>query len=212
MEPFKRHSGLVIPFNRATVDTDAIIPKQYLKMLGKTGYGDFLFDDERYLDAGDVETPVSERRVSPDFILNREPYCRGTILLAGRNFGCGSSREHAVWALRDFGIRVVLAPSFGDIFFNNCFNNGLLPIILAQDVIDCLFTLADKPEGLFLDVDLEHCEITQGDNTWPFIVEPGRRENLLSGLDDIGRTLTHSEAILDYEARRRLSEPWIFAG
>jgi 3-isopropylmalate/(R)-2-methylmalate dehydratase small subunit len=212
MEPFKRHSGLVIPFNRANVDTDAIIPKQYLKMLGKTGYGDFLFDDERYLDPGDVETPIADRRPAPDFILNRTPYDRGTILLAGINFGCGSSREHAVWALRDYGIRVVLAPSFGDIFFNNCFNNGLLPIILGQDIIDRLFTAASQPKGLYLDVDLKSCEITQENTALPFVVEPGRRENLLSGLDDIGRTLAHGDAILNYEARRRLLEPWIFAG
>lgn len=212
MEPFKRHSGLMIPFNRANVDTDAIIPKQYLKMLGKTGYGDFLFDDERYLDPGDVETPITSRRLAPDFILNQAPYDHGSIFLAGINFGCGSSREHAVWALRDFGVRVVLAPSFGDIFFNNCFNNGLLPIILGQDVIDRLFVLASQSESLYLSVDLEFCEITQGDNVWPFVVEPGRRENLLSGLDDIGRTLALGDAIRDYEDRRRLLEPWIFAG
>lgn len=145
MEPFKAHSGLVIPFNRANVDTDAILPKQYLKMLGKTGYGDFLFDDERYLDSGDVDIPIAGRRLNPEFILNRAPFDRGTILLAGANFGCGSSREHAVWALRDYGVRVVLAPSFGDIFFNNCFNNGLLPVILSQSVIDDLFEFASRP-------------------------------------------------------------------
>ncbi|SHK32253.1 3-isopropylmalate/(R)-2-methylmalate dehydratase small subunit [Marinobacter antarcticus] len=210
MEPFKTHSGLVIPFNRANVDTDAILPKQYLKMLGKAGYGDFLFDDERYLDPGDVDIPVAERRPNPDFILNRSPFERGTILLAGANFGCGSSREHAVWALHDFGIRVVLAPSFGDIFFNNCFNNGLLPVILAQPVIDKLFELASRPGKFAVNVDLERCELVHGEDLWPFVVEPGRRDNLLSGLDDIGRTLAFGEAIRDYEARRRHLEPWIF--
>lgn len=210
MEPFKAHSGLVIPFNRTNVDTDAILPKQYLKMLGKIGYGDFLFDDERYLDPGDVDIPVTERRQNPGFVLNRSPFDRGSILLAGANFGCGSSREHAVWALRDYGVRVVLAPSFGDIFFNNCFNNGLLPLILAQPVIDSLFELAGQLGELYLEVDLEQCEIIHGENVWPFVVEPGRRENLLNGLDDIGRTLALADNILQYEAWRRPLEPWIF--
>lgn len=210
MEPFKAHSGLVIPFNRANVDTDAILPKQYLKMLGKTGYGDFLFDDERYLDSGDVDIPIAGRRLNPEFILNRAPFDRGTILLAGANFGCGSSREHAVWALRDYGVRVVLAPSFGDIFFNNCFNNGLLPVILSQSVIDDLFEFASRPGEFSLKVDLERCEILHGENVWPFVVESGRRDNLLSGLDDIARTLAFDTTILEYEAKRRPSEPWIF--
>lgn len=210
MEPFKAHSGLVIPFNRTNVDTDAILPKQYLKMLGKTGYGDFLFDDERYLDPGDVDIPVAERRPNPDFILNQSPYDHGTVLLAGANFGCGSSREHAVWALHDYGIRVVLAPSFGDIFFNNCFNNGLLPVILAQSVIDRLFELASQPGECVLNVDLERCELGHGEDVWPFVVEPGRQDNLLSGLDDIGRTLAFGETIREYEVRRLPPEPWIF--
>ncbi|HEA53981.1 hypothetical protein LCGC14_1894570 [marine sediment metagenome] len=210
MEPFTAHAGLVIPFNRANVDTDAILPKQYLKMLGKTGYGDFLFDDERYLDPGDVDIPVGDRRPDPDFILNQPPFDRGTVLLAGANFGCGSSREHAVWALHDYGVRVVLAPSFGDIFFNNCFNNGLLPVILAQSVIDRLFELASQPGEVSLTVDLERCEIVQGENVWSFVVEPGRRDNLLSGLDDIGRTMALGETILEYEAQRRSVEPWMF--
>ncbi|MBE0485016.1 3-isopropylmalate dehydratase small subunit [Marinobacter sp.] len=210
MEAFKTHTGLVLPFDRSNVDTDAILPKQYLKMLEKTGFGDFLFDDERYLDPGDVEIPVSGRRPDPAFILNQAPYNRGSILLARANFGCGSSREHAVWALKDFGIRVVLASSFGDIFFNNCFNNGVLPVILDESTIDELFELASGMGGLELTVDLEQCHIHTPRTTLRFVVEPGRRENLLSGLDEIGRTLTHSESIRAYEAKRRGLEPWVF--
>lgn len=210
MEAFKTHTGLVVPFDRSNVDTDAILPKQYLKMLEKTGFADFLFDDERYLDPGDVDIPAFERRPDPGFILNRAPFHRASILLARTNFGCGSSREHAVWALKDFGVRVVIASSFGDIFFNNCFNNGLLPVILDESTIDELFELASDTDGLELTVDLEHCEIRASEKTWCFVVESGRRENLLSGLDEIGRTLTFSESIQAYEANRRTLEPWLF--
>lgn len=209
MEALKIHTGLVVPFDRSNVDTDAILPKQYLKMLDKTGFGGFLFDDERYLDPGDVDIPLAGRRANPTFILNRAPYNRATILLARSNFGCGSSREHAVWAMKDFGIRVVLASSFGDIFFNNCFNNGLLPVILPKSTIDELFKLASDMEGLELTVDLENCKLSTPETTWSFVVEPGRRENLLSGLDDIGRTLTHAESIRAYEAKRHILEPWL---
>lgn len=210
MEAFKTHTGLVVPFDRSNVDTDAILPKQYLKMLEKTGFGDFLFDDERYLDPGDVDIPIAGRRPDPAFILNRAPYNRASILLARANFGCGSSREHAVWAMKDFGIRVVLASSFGDIFFNNCFNNGLLPVILDKETIDELFELASDTDSLELTVDLEHCELRTPEKTWHFVVEPGRRENLLNGLDEIGRTLTRTEAIHAYEAKRHTLEPWLF--
>lgn len=210
MEAFKTLTGLVVPFDRSNVDTDAILPKQYLKVLEKTGFGEFLFDDERYLDPGDVDIPVDGRRPDPAFILNKAPYNRGAILLARANFGCGSSREHAVWALKDFGIRVVLASSFGDIFFNNCFNNGLLPVILDLETIDELFELANGAEGLELTVDLARCEIRAPERSWRFVVEPGRRENLLSGLDEIGRTLTSAQAIRTYEAERRTLEPWLF--
>ncbi|SNC66350.1 3-isopropylmalate/(R)-2-methylmalate dehydratase small subunit [Marinobacter sp. es.048] len=210
MEAFKTHTGLVVPFDRSNVDTDAILPKQYLKMLEKTGFADFLFDDERYVDPGDVDIPASERRPDPGFILNRAPFDRASILLARANFGCGSSREHAVWALKDFGVRVVIASSFGDIFFNNCFNNGLLPVILDEATIDELFELASDTDGLELTVDLEHFEIRSPKKTWRFVVESGRRENLLNGLDEIGRTLTFSESIQAYEANRRALEPWLF--
>jgi len=210
MDGFSVHIGLVVPFDRSNIDTDAIVPKQYLKMLEKTGFGDFLFDDERYLDPGDVETPVSERRKNPEFVLNRPPYDRGSILLSRANFGCGSSREHAVWALKNFGIRVVLASSFGDIFFNNCFNNGLLPVILDEASIDELFELAGRTDGVELTVDLEHCEIRSSDKAWQFVVEPGRRRNLLDGLDEIGRTLTYADSIRNYEATRNELEPWLY--
>jgi 3-isopropylmalate/(R)-2-methylmalate dehydratase small subunit len=210
MQPFKTHTGVVIPFNRSNIDTDAILPKQYLKMLGKTGYGPHLFDDERYLDEGDVETPISQRRPNPDCILNQPPYDQGSILLAQSNFGCGSSREHAVWALRDFGIRAVMAPSFGDIFFNNCFNNGLLPIILGQPVIDEFFQLSETSPGFELEVNLEDCLIRRGESSWRFVVEEGRRQNLLMGLDEIGMTLERADAIRNYENSRRLQEPWLF--
>lgn len=210
MEAFTEHTGVVIPFDRSNIDTDAILPKQYLKMLEKTGFGDFLFDDERYLDPGDVDIPVTERRPDPNFILNKQPYNRGSILLGRANFGCGSSREHAVWALSDFGVRVVLASSFGDIFFNNCFNNGLLPVILDEEIIDALFELASKTKGLELTVDLERCEIRAPEKAWQFVVEPRRLESFMSGLDEIGRTLTFMESIKSYEAMRRTLEPWIF--
>ncbi|QSP94659.1 3-isopropylmalate dehydratase small subunit [Marinobacter salinisoli] len=210
MEPFTQHTGTLLPFDRDNVDTDAILPKQYLKMLEKTGFGDFLFDDERYLDSGDVDTPLAERRANPEFILNRSPYSQASILVAGANFGCGSSREHAVWALRDFGFRVVLAKSFGDIFFNNCFNNGLLPIILDDTVIDELNVLAQTLPELAVTVDLDACEIRAGDRIWTFVVDRGRRENLLSGLDEIGRTLEYAESVRQYELNRKKLEPWLF--
>lgn len=210
MQPFTSHTGIVVPLNRSNIDTDAIVPKQYLKMLEKTGYGSHLFDDERYLDPGDVNTPIAERRPNPDCILNQSPYTEGSIVLAQANFGCGSSREHAVWALRDFGIRAVLAPSFGDIFFNNCFNNGLLPVILDQALIDELFECCEAEPGYELQVNLQSCEIRGGESSWPFVVEEGRRQNLLKGLDEIGLTLERSDAIRQYEASRKIQEPWLF--
>lgn len=212
MQAFKTYTGIMIPFDRRNVDTDAIVPKQYLKMLEKTGFGDFLFDDERYLDAGDVETPLTQRRRNPDFILNQPPYNRGGILLAKDNFGCGSSREHAVWALADFGIRVVIAPSFGEIFYNNCINNGLLPIILPHAVVEELFSCCREKTGFELTVDLQNQVLenpTQG--KWPFRIEEGHRTALLEGLDEIGQTLTRADAIRAFENTRRSQEPWLYA-
>lgn len=210
MKSFDTHTGVVVSLNRSNIATDAILPRQYLKKLGKTGFGDFLFADERSLDPGDVDISVSKRRPDPGYILNRAPYNRCSIILARANFGCGSSREHAVWALKEFGIRVILASSFGDIFFNNCFNNGLLPVILDEAIIAELFELATDQDPLELTVDLGHCEIRTPMKTWYFLVEWGRRENLLSGLDEIGRTLDGSDAIRTYEKKRRKLEPWLF--
>lgn len=211
MQPFSTHTGIVIPFDRRNVDTDAILPKQYLKMLEKTGFGDFLFDDERYLDPGDVETALSERRSNPDFILNQPPYDHGTILLARDNFGCGSSREHAVWGLVGFGIRVVIAPSFGEIFYTNCINNGLLPVILKQVAVEELFNGCREHTGFELTVDLENQTLVNPvRGEWPFRMEDGHRTALLQGLDDIGLTLERTEAIRAFETLRRAREPWLF--
>lgn len=211
MEAFRSHAGVVIPFNRRNVDTDAILPKQYLKMLDKTGFGGFLFDDERYLDSGDVDVPLSSRRPDPSFVLNQSPYNQGSIFLGQSNFGCGSSREHAVWALRDFGIRVVIAPSFGEIFYNNAFNNGLLPIILEQSVVDELFSLCRKEPGFTLSIDLQEMTIGRSNvEGWSFHIEEGRRQALLQGLDEIGLTLEMAGTISAFEKHRRVAEPWLF--
>ncbi|MFP1679705.1 3-isopropylmalate dehydratase small subunit [Alloalcanivorax sp. C16-2] len=210
MQAFTRHSGVLIPLNRRNVDTDAIVPKQYLKKIDKQGFGAHLFDDERYLDPGDVDTPVQERRPNPDFVLNQVPWNQGSILLAQANFGCGSSREHAVWALQDFGIRVVIAPSFGEIFHNNCFNNGVLPVCLSQQDVDELFQLCREHPEQPLTVDLVGSRLQWGEREWPLEVDSARREALIAGLDDIGITLERAEKIQQYEARRRREEPWLF--
>ncbi len=208
MQAFRVHSGVVLPMDRANVDTDAIIPKQYLKSVRRTGFGPYAFDDWRYLDAGDLDTPVDSRRPNPDFELNDARYAGASILLARRNFGCGSSREHAVWALADQGFRCVIAPSFADIFFNNCFKNGVLPIVLEEETIDELFAFAAG--GAELTVDLEQQQIHVGERQIDFRVDPARRERLLAGLDDIGQTLQLRAQIQDFEARRRREKPWLF--
>ncbi|MCO5785806.1 3-isopropylmalate dehydratase small subunit [Pseudomonas sp. G11-1] len=210
MQPLITHSGILIPLNRANIDTDMLLPKQYLKSLDSHGFGNFLFDDERYLDPGEIDTPLSSRRENPDFILNREPYRRGSVVLAQANFGCGSSREHAVWALRDFGVRVIIAPSFGDIFDNNCFNNGVLPLRLPQAEVDQLFDLAQAEIGLQVQVNLTDRMLRVGTLNWVFELEEGRRQRLLSGLDEIGETLQYAEQIKTYEAIRQREEPWVF--
>ena len=210
MQAFTQHSGIVIPLDRRNVDTDAILPKQYLKKIDKEGFGAHLFDDERYLDAGDVDTPPAERRPNPAFVLNQTPYDRGTVLLAQANFGCGSSREHAVWALQDFGIRAVIAPSFGEIFQGNCFNNGVLPVILSQRDVDELFRSCRQAPEQPLTVDLAGERLRWGDREWPLSVDSARRDALLAGLDDIGITLERAEKIQQYEVRRRREEPWLF--
>lgn len=213
LKPLIEHSGVVIPFDRSDIDTDALLPKQYLKKLEKVGYGDFLFDDERFLNAGDVDTPLSEREENPDFILNQAPYHDGSVVLAQKNFGCGSSREHAVWALRDFGVRVLLAPSYGEIFYNNCFNNGLLPIVLPQAEIDHLFALerAAGAAGLEVHVDVAARCLRVGERKLPFDLPESRQQALLRGMDPIGETLEYAEKIREYERINKQKYAWLFA-
>ncbi len=210
MQPFSRFTGLVIPLDRANVDTDAIIPKQYLKSIKRTGFGPNLFDDWRYLDPGEPGMDHGKRCLNPDFVLNRPEYQGGEILLARENFGCGSSREHAVWALTDYGIRAVIAPSFADIFFNNSFKNGLLPIVLAEDEVEALFERAKRGDGFSLEIDLEAQVVRSDDATYHFEIDPFRKYCLLEGLDDIALTLQHADEIRAYEARRKAEAPWLF--
>lgn len=211
MQPFTTVHGLVLPIDRANVDTDALIPKQYLKAIGKTGFGVNLFDDWRYLDAGEPFSDHSQRRLNPDCILNQPRFAGATILLARDNFGCGSSREHAVWALVDYGIRVVIAASFADIFFGNTLNNGLLAISLEAELIDRLFAEVAERPGYALSVDLEQSTITTPSGECiAFNIEEYRRNRLLAGLDDIGLSLLHADAIRTYEAARRITAPWLF--
>ena len=212
MQAFTTLNGLVAPLDRANVDTDAIIPKQFLKSIHRTGFGPNLFDDWRYLDQGGLDVDNATRRINPDFILNQPRYQGAEVLLARENFGCGSSREHAVWALADAGFRVVLAPSFADIFFNNCFKNGVLPIVLPEAVMDRLFQEAKSTPGYRLRVDLEAQTITTpAGEAITFTVDAFRRHCLLNGLDDIGLTLQRADRIRAYEARRRTEAPWLFA-
>lgn len=211
MQAFTVHDGLVVPLDRSNVDTDAIIPKQFLKSVRRIGFGPHLFDDWRYLDQGGLETDVRERRENPDFILNQEPYRHASILLARENFGCGSSREHAVWALDDFGIRCVIAPSFADIFYNNCFKNGLLPIVLEENIVEEIFRAARATRGLSARVDLFEQTVRLADGReYGFQIDDYRRKNLLEGLDDIGLTLRHADAIRAFEQQRAREKPWLF--
>lgn len=210
IEPLVMHRGILIPMPRRNVDTDAILPKQYLKKLEGDGYADYLFDDERYLDAGDLDIPVASRRLNPQCIFNRSPYDRGSVLVAGENFGCGSSREHAVWALRDFGIRILVASSYGDIFRNNCFNNGLLAIIQPPEVVDRLMQQAQQEPGSELAVDVGRRSMQCADQRWNFELDEGRAQALIKGLDEIGLTLERAASIKAYEDKRKVLEPWLF--
>ncbi|WP_149137732.1 3-isopropylmalate dehydratase small subunit [Cupriavidus campinensis] len=211
MERFTCLDAVAVPLDRPNIDTDAIIPKQFMKSIFRTGFGDNLFDEWRYLDRGTLGQDASKRPRNPDFPLNQPCYAGARILLARENFGCGSSREHAPWALRDFGMRVLIAPSFADIFYDNCFKNGILPIILPSDVVDGLFTLAQKQPGITLHVDLPSQQITpHSGRPIAFEVDADRKTRLLHGLDDIILTLRKAETIRSYEARRRLTEPWLF--
>jgi 3-isopropylmalate/(R)-2-methylmalate dehydratase small subunit len=211
MEKFEVLNGLVAPLDRPNVDTDAIIPKQYLKSVKRTGFGPNLFDDWHYLDPGEPGQDHSKRRLNPDFVLNQARYRGAQILLGRENFGCGSSREHAVWALEDAGFRVVIAPGFADIFFNNCFKNGVLPIVLNAGLMDRLFAEVEASEGYRLKLDLEAQTITTpGSEVISFEVDAFRKYCLLNGLDDIGLTLQHTDDIRAYETRRRTQAPWLF--
>ena len=211
MEKFVKYSGVVIPINRNNIDTDAIIPKQFLKSVEKSGFGDNLFDAWRYLDQGEPGEDCSDRPLNTDFVLNQKPYRKGTFLLARENFACGSSREHAVWALRDFGIRTVIAASFADIFYNNCFKNGVLPIALPLADVDWLFA-RDQEKGAFtMDVDLEAQTLTSEDgNVYRFEIDQFKKMCLLEGLDDISLTLQYEEEITRYEERRAKEAPWLY--
>ena len=210
MHAFTVHTGLVVPLDRPNVDTDLIIPKQFLKSIRRAGFGPNLFDSLRYLDEGQPDQDCSGRPLNPDFVLNQPRYTGASILLARQNFGCGSSREHAPWALEDFGVRAIIAPSFADIFFNNCFKNGLLPIVLEADKVDSLFAAVAAEEGFKLTVDLPAQFVRCPDGACiPFEVDAFRKHCLLNGLDDIGLTLEESARIRDFEAAHLARFPWL---
>jgi len=211
MKPFTVQEGIVAPMDRANIDTDMIIPKQFLKSIKRSGFGPNLFDELRYLDEGQPDADNSGRPLNPDFVLNKPRYQGASVLLARENFGCGSSREHAPWALEDFGFRTIIAPSYADIFFNNSFKNGLLPIVLDQATVDRLFKAVEANEGYKLTVNLEAQTIATPDGEEiPFEVDSFRKHCLLNGLDDIGLTLVDADDIRAYEANRREKSPWLF--
>jgi 3-isopropylmalate/(R)-2-methylmalate dehydratase small subunit len=211
MKPFRLHTGLVAPLDRANVDTDAIIPKQFLKSIKRTGFGPNLFDEWRYLDRGEPGMDSGRRPRNPDFVLNQPRYAGASILLARRNFGCGSSREHAPWALADFGFRALIAPSYADIFFNNCYKNGVLPVVLSDAEVDRLFAATAAFPGFTLTIDLEAQTVRSADGSlaYSFEVEPFRKHCLVNGLDDIGLTLQHADAIRAFESKRLAEQPWL---
>jgi len=212
MDKFVKMTALVAPMDRANVDTDAIIPKQFLKSIKRSGFGPNLFDEWRYEDVGEPDADNSKRPLRKDFVLNQERYQGAKVLLARENFGCGSSREHAPWALKDYGFDVVIAPSFADIFFNNCFKNGIIPMVLDEATIDGLFQEVFATEGYQLTVDLENQQIVKPNGeVIPFEVDSFRRHCLLNGLDDIGLTLQHEADIKAYEEKRKRQAPWLFA-
>jgi 3-isopropylmalate/(R)-2-methylmalate dehydratase small subunit len=210
MTPFTTHRGLVAPIDRENVDTDAIIPKQYLKSIHKTGFGPNLFDEWRYLDKGEPGQDPASRKPNTDFVLNQPRYGGASVLLARKNFGCGSSREHAPWAIGQYGFRALIAPSYADIFFNNCFKNGILPIVLPESQVDRLFNEVAAFPGYELMIDLARQVVVmpQGDEL-PFEVQAFRKYCLLNGLDDIGLTLRHKEKIAAFEAVRLATKPWL---
>ena len=210
MQAFTIHTGLVAPMDRENVDTDAIIPKQFLKSIKRTGFGPNLFDEWRYLDVGQPGMDPASRQPNPDFVLNQPRYQGASVLLARDNFGCGSSREHAPWAIAQYGFRALIAPSFADIFFNNCFKNALLPIVLPAAVVDGLFQEVLATPGYQLTIDLEAQQIRKPDGSAiAFDVQPFRKYCLLGGLDDIGLTLRHADKIRAYEQKRLTDKPWL---
>ena len=211
MQAFTVHRGVVAPLDRANVDTDAIIPKQFLKSIKRTGFGENLFDAWRYQDRGEPGMDNTKRPLNPEFVLNHRRYQGATILLGRRNFGCGSSREHAPWALLDYGFRAIIAPSYADIFHNNCYKNGLLPIVLQEREVDRLFADTAVFPGFKLVIDLERQTVstTDGSLTFAFEVDPSRKHRLLNGLDEIGLTLQHAEAIRAFETKRLADNPWL---
>ncbi len=212
MHKFTVHKGLVAPLDRENIDTDAIIPKQFLKRISKTGFGDNLFDADRFLDAGEPYSKLADRKINPEFVLNQPRYHGASIMLCRKNFGCGSSREHAPWAIEQYGFRALIAPSYADIFFNNCFKNGLLPIVLPDAVVSKLFDEVLAFPGYQLTVDLEKQVILKGDGeNIQFDVQAFRKYCLINGLDDIGLTLRHSEKIKAFEAERLATKPWLAA-
>ncbi len=210
MQAFTVHKGLVAPMDRENVDTDAIIPKQFLKSIKRSGFGPNLFDEWRYLDKGEPGQDPASRKPNPDFVLNQPRYAGASVLLARRNFGCGSSREHAPWALDQYGFRAIIAPSFADIFFNNCFKNGLLPIVLPEDQVARLFDEVFGFVGYQLTIDLPRQVVVKPDGSeLPFDVQPFRKHCLVGGFDDIGLTLRHADKIRTFEAERLAKMPWL---
>ena len=211
MDKFTVHTGVVAPLDRENVDTDAIIPKQFLKSIKRTGFGPNAFDEWRYLDHGEPGQDNSKRPLNPDFVLNQPRYQGASVLLARKNFGCGSSREHAPWALEQYGFRAIIAPSFADIFYNNCFKNGVLPIVLTEQQVDHLFNETYAFNGFKLTVDLEAQVVRTSDGSaeYPFEVAAFRKYCLLNGFDDIGLTLRHADKIRQFEAERIAKQPWL---
>jgi len=212
MQPFTTLDGLVAPMDRANVDTDAIIPKQFLKSIKRSGYGVYLFDEWRYLDHGEPGMECSNRPLNREFVLNQPQYDGASVLLTRKNFGCGSSREHAPWALEDYGFRCIISPSFADIFYNNCFKNGMLPIVQPDAVMDQLFAGAVDGTGYRLQIDLSKQQITTPDGTTlAFEIDPFRKTCLLTGLDDLGLTLQHADEIRAFEEKHLAEMPWLIA-
>lgn len=212
MKAFTKIDGLVCPVDRANIDTDAIIPKQFLKSIKRTGFGPYLFDEWRYTNYGEPGMDCSTRPLNKDFVLNQPRYQGAQVLLARDNFGCGSSREHAPWAIDDYGFRVVIAPSFADIFFGNCYKNGILPIVASAEVVDKLFKECLVTEGYHLDVDLPSQTVTlPSGESFKFDITPHRKHCLLNGLDEIGLTLQHADEIKAFEVKHKAAQPWLFA-